>query len=120
MESRGGASMNSRDIRIAEDGVLSGTAAIDVAEVHDTFEGELIARKRPVVYLTGRFSGTIHYGAMMMEKGDIISDNVAMRDAAPARAKVQALPRPVEANAEAASNLEQLPSARGLAGDRAS
>ncbi|MEW6118884.1 MAG: polymer-forming cytoskeletal protein [Pseudomonadota bacterium] len=120
VEGRVEASMNSRDIRIAEGGVFSGTAEIDVAEVRGTFEGELTARRRLVVYATGRVNGTIRYGALMVEEGGIISGNVAMHDAAPARARVQEMPRPAEPDAEAAPNLEQLPSARGLAGGRAS
>ena len=59
VEGRVEASMNSRDIRIAEGGVFSGKAEIDVAEVRGTFEGELTARKRLVVYATGKVSGTI-------------------------------------------------------------
>lgn len=120
VEGRVEASMNSRDIRIAEGGVFSGTAEIDVAEVRGTFEGELTARKRLVVYATGRVNGTIRYGAMMVEEGGIISGNVAMHDATATRARVLEAPRPAEPHAEPAPNLEQLPSARSLAGGRAS
>ncbi len=120
VEGRVEASMNSRDIRIAEGGVFSGTAEIDVAEVRGTFEGELTARKRLVVYATGRVNGTIRYGAMMVEEGGIISGNVAMHDAGSARAGVREVPRPAEPAADTALNLEPLSSARGLAGGRAS
>lgn len=77
VEGRVEASMNSRDIRIAEGGVFSGKAEIDVAEVRGTFEGELTARKRLVVYSTGRVTGLIRYGAMMVEEGGIVSGDVA-------------------------------------------
>ncbi len=77
VEGRVEASMNSRDIRIAEGGVFSGKAEIDVAEVRGHFEGELTARKRLVIYSTGKVSGVIRYGAMMMEEGGIISGDVA-------------------------------------------
>ncbi len=77
VEGRVEASMNSRDIRIAEGGVFSGKAEIDVAEVRGAFEGELTARKRLVVYATGKVSGTIRYGAMMVEEGGTISGDVA-------------------------------------------
>ena len=77
VEGRVEASMNSRDIRIAEGGVFSGKAEIDVAEVHGHFEGELTARKRLVVYATGKVSGVIRYGAMMVEEGGSISGDVA-------------------------------------------
>lgn len=78
VEGRVEAAMNSRDIRIAEGGVFSGRADIDVAEIRGTFEGDLIARKRLVVYATGRVLGTIRYGAMMAEAGGVISGNVGL------------------------------------------
>ena len=77
VEGRVEASMNSRDIRIAEGGVFSGKAEIDVAEVWGHFEGELTARKRLVVYATGKVSGVIRYGAMMVEEGGSIAGDVA-------------------------------------------
>jgi cytoskeletal protein CcmA (bactofilin family) len=77
VEGRVEASMNSRDIRIAEGGVFSGKAEIDVAEVRGHFEGELTARKRLVIYATGRVSGVIRYGAVKIEEGGTISGDVA-------------------------------------------
>jgi len=77
VEGRVEASMNSRDIRIAEGGVFSGKAEIDVAEVRGHFEGELTARKRLVIYATGKVSGVIRYGAMMIEEGGTIAGDVA-------------------------------------------
>jgi cytoskeletal protein CcmA (bactofilin family) len=77
VEGRVEASMNSRDIRIAEGGVFSGKAEIDVAEVRGHFEGELTARKRLVIYATGKVSGVIRYGAMKIEEGGTISGDVA-------------------------------------------
>jgi len=71
------ASMNSRDIRIAEGGVFSGKAEIDVAEVRGHFEGELTARERLIIYATGRVTGTIRYGAVMIEEGGCLSGDVA-------------------------------------------
>lgn len=81
VEGRVEASMNSRDIRIAEGGVFSGKAEIDVAEIRGTFEGELTARKRLVIYATGRVSGVIHYGALMVEEGGTLYGNVAYHTA---------------------------------------
>ena len=77
VEGRVEASMNSRDIRIAEGGVFSGKAEIDVAEVHGHFEGELTARKRLVIYATGKVSGVIRYGALMVEEGGSLTGDVA-------------------------------------------
>jgi cytoskeletal protein CcmA (bactofilin family) len=77
VEGRVEASMNSRDIRIAEGGVFSGKAEIDVAEIRGQFEGELTARKRLVIHSTGKVTGVIRYGAVMIEEGGIISGDVA-------------------------------------------
>ena len=111
VEGRVEASMNSRDIRIAEGGVFSGKAEIDVAEVRGTFEGELTARKRLVVYATGKVSGTIRYGALMVEEGGTITGNMATHGA---NAGVAMLPdtsaqTPVsEAVQEKAAELEEV------------
>lgn len=94
VEGRVEASMNSRDIRIAEGGVFSGKAEIDVAEIRGTFEGELTARKRLVIYATGRVSGVIHYGALMVEEGGTLYGNVAYHAAG---ASVVKLPEPAVA-----------------------
>lgn len=76
VEGRVEASMKSRDIRIAEGGVFSGKAEIDVAEVRGDFEGDLTARKRLVIYATGKVSGVIRYGALTVEEGGSLSGEV--------------------------------------------
>jgi len=88
VEGRVEASMNSRVIRIAEGGVFSGKAEIDVAEVRGTFEGELTARKRLVIYATGKVSGTIRYGALMVEEGGTIAGNMATHSDGPSLARL--------------------------------
>ena len=88
VEGRVEASMNSRVIRIAEGGVFSGKAEIDVAEIRGTFEGELTARKRLVVYATGKVSGTIRYGALMVEEGGTIAGNMATHSDGPSLARL--------------------------------
>ena len=77
VEGRVEASMNSRDIRIAEGGVFSGKAEIDVAEIRGLFEGELTARKQLVIYATGKVTGTIRYGALTIEEGGTISGEIS-------------------------------------------
>jgi cytoskeletal protein CcmA (bactofilin family) len=98
VEGRVEASMNSRVIRIAEGGVFSGKAEIDVAEVRGTFEGELTARKRLVVYSTGRVNGTIHYGSLTVEDGGTISGNMAKFVPGPSLTKVPDTPAPAPAS----------------------
>lgn len=89
--------MNSRVIRIAEGGVFSGKAEIDVAEVFGNFEGELTARKRLVIHATGKVSGVIRYGAMMVEEGGTISGEVATLAAGPSLAKLPEVSTPAPA-----------------------
>ncbi|MDP2031656.1 MAG: polymer-forming cytoskeletal protein [Thiobacillus sp.] len=88
VEGRVEASMNSRDIRIAEGGVFAGKAEIDVAEVRGIFEGELTARKRLVIYATGKVTGVIRYGAMMIEEGGTLSGDVQRLATGPSLAKL--------------------------------
>ena len=77
VEGRVEASMDSRVIQIAENGVFSGTVSIDVAEIRGRFEGELTARKQLVIYSTGRVSGQIRYGKIRIEEGGEISGEVS-------------------------------------------
>lgn len=83
VEGRVEASMDSRVIQIAEDGVFSGTVSIDVAEIRGTFEGELTARKQLVIYSTGRVSGEIRYGKIRIEEGGEISGEISTLAKAP-------------------------------------
>jgi cytoskeletal protein CcmA (bactofilin family) len=111
VEGRVEASMNSRDIRIAEGGVFSGKAEIDVAEVRGHFEGELTARKRLVIYATGKVSGVIRYGAMMIEEGGTISGDVATLSAGSTSAKMPegaTQPAATESVQEKAGEMEEI------------
>ena len=77
VEGRVEASMDSRVVQIAENGVFSGTVSIDVAEIRGRFEGELTARKQLVIYSTGRVSGLIRYGKIRIEEGGELSGEVS-------------------------------------------
>ena len=70
------ATMDSRMIQIAQNGTFSGTAGIDVAEIHGGFSGELTVRKCLTIHATGKVSGKIHYGKMVIEEGGEISGDV--------------------------------------------
>src|SRR5262245_54403959 len=76
VEGRVEASMDSRVIQIAQQGVFSGTVGIDVAEIHGRFEGELTARKTLVIHATGKVSGKIRYGKLHIEEGGEVSGDV--------------------------------------------
>ena len=75
------ATVNSKAMEIAKPGTLKGNAQIDVAEIHGEFEGELTARTRLTVHGTGRVSGTIRYGKLIVAEGGELSGDVRRLDA---------------------------------------
>jgi cytoskeletal protein CcmA (bactofilin family) len=77
VEGRVEASMDSRVIQVAENGVFIGKVGIDIAEIRGRFEGELDARKQLVIRSTGRVSGKIRYGKITIEEGGELSGDVA-------------------------------------------
>jgi cytoskeletal protein CcmA (bactofilin family) len=78
VEGRVEATMDSRVIKIAADGSFSGKVGIDVAEVFGSFDGELTARSQLIIHATGRVSGKIRYGKILIEEGGELSGDVAM------------------------------------------
>jgi cytoskeletal protein CcmA (bactofilin family) len=70
------ATVHSKAMEIAKPGTLKGNAQIDVAEIHGEFVGELTARTRLVVHGTGRVSGTIRYGKLVIAEGGEITGDV--------------------------------------------
>lgn len=76
VEGRVEATMVSRAIQIAEQGSFKGTADIEVAEIRGSFEGELTARGRLVVHATGRVSGKVRYGRLLVQEGGEITGDV--------------------------------------------
>jgi cytoskeletal protein CcmA (bactofilin family) len=76
------ATVHSKAMQIDKPGTLKGTALIDVAEIHGDFSGELTARTRLVVHGTGRVSGSIRYGKLIVAEGGEISGDVKRLDAA--------------------------------------
>jgi cytoskeletal protein CcmA (bactofilin family) len=76
------ATVHSKVMQIDKPGTLKGTALIDVAEIHGDFSGELTARARLVVHGSGRVSGTIRYGKLIVAEGGELSGDVKRLDAA--------------------------------------
>lgn len=76
VEGRVEATLDSRLLRIAEQGSFSGKVGIDVAEIHGHFEGELVARKQLLIHATGRVSGNIRYGSILIDEGGQVSGDV--------------------------------------------
>ena len=69
VEGRVEATMDSRVIRIAENGSFSGKVSIDIAEIHGCFEGELTARSQLIIHATGKVTGKIRYGKLVIDEG---------------------------------------------------
>ena len=69
VEGRVEATMDSRVIRIAENGSFAGKVSIDIAEIHGCFEGELTARSQLIIHATGRVQGKIRYGKLVIDEG---------------------------------------------------
>jgi cytoskeletal protein CcmA (bactofilin family) len=76
VEGRVEAMMDSRVIQIAEQGSFTGKVSIDIAEIHGTFEGELTARQQLIVHATGRVSGKIRYGKLVIDEGGELCGDV--------------------------------------------
>ena len=80
------ATINSKVMEISKPGTLTGTAMIDVAEIHGEFSGELTARTKLVVHGTGRVTGTVRYGKLVVAEGGTLDGELKQIDAAsPAR-----------------------------------
>jgi cytoskeletal protein CcmA (bactofilin family) len=74
------ATVHSKAMQIDKPGTLKGTALIEVAEVHGDFSGELTASTRLVVHGTGRVSGKIRYGKLIVAEGGELSGDVKRID----------------------------------------
>lgn len=85
VEGRVEATMDSRVIQIAESGAFKGSAEIDIAEIRGEFDGELTVRQKLVIYATGKVSGTIRYGKLVIEEGGQLSGDVQVGAAGAAR-----------------------------------
>src|SRR5256885_6339225 len=68
--------MDSRVIQIAEQGAFHGTAEIDIAEIHGVFDGTLTVREKLVIYGTGKVSGKIRYGKVVIEEGGELTGQI--------------------------------------------
>ena len=88
VEGRIEATLDSRVLEITEHGVFQGTIAVDNAEVHGRFEGELTVRKQLIIHATGRVSGKIRYAKIKVEEGAELTGDMQMLDKAQASAAV--------------------------------
>ena len=97
------ATMDSRLMEIAEQGAFKGSAEIDLAEIHGQFDGDLTVRQKLVIYATGRVSGKIRYGTLVVEQGGQLSGDIQFGTAHPA--KHSSTDKPLLAVANKGSNM---------------
>ena len=85
------ATMDSRVMQIAEQGAFKGSAEIDIAEIRGLFDGNLTVREKLVIHATGKVTGKIRYGKIIVEEGGQLSGEISFGAAAPgSAAKLQA------------------------------
>ena len=72
------ATMDSRVIQIAESGAFKGSVSIDIAEIRGQFDGNLTAREKLVIHATGKVTGKIRYGKVVIEEGGQLSGEVSV------------------------------------------
>jgi len=70
------ATMDSRVIQIAQQGAFKGSAEIDIAEIRGTFDGNLTVRQKLVIHATGKVTGKIRYGKVVIEEGGQLSGDI--------------------------------------------
>ncbi len=84
------ATMDSRVIQISERGSFKGSAEIDIAEIRGSFDGTLTVRQKLVIYATGKVTGRVRYGKVVIEEGGQLSGEIeygATSASAPAPAR---------------------------------
>lgn len=81
------ATMDSRMMQIAEQGAFKGSAEVDLAEIRGAFDGDLVVREKLVIYATGKVSGKIRYGKVVIEEGGQISGEISFGAASAKGAK---------------------------------
>lgn len=87
------ATMDSRLMQITAAGAFKGSAEIDIAEIHGAFDGDLTVRDKLVIYATGRVTGKVRYGKLVIEEGGQLSGEIAFGTAktAPVKTSLQAI-----------------------------
>src|SRR4051794_21266774 len=70
------ATMDSCVMQIAERGEFKISAEIDIAEIHGVFEGNLTVRQKLVIHSTGKVTGRVRYGKIVIEEGGQLSGEI--------------------------------------------
>ena len=88
--------LDSRWFHHAHTGAFRGSADIDIAEIRGEFNGTLTVRDKLVIFGTGRVSGKIRYGKLVVEEGGQLSGEIAVGVGTSASARPAAAARSVE------------------------
>ncbi|CAN5683043.1 hypothetical protein BH10PSE18_BH10PSE18_16380 [soil metagenome] len=86
------ATMDSRVIQISEQGAFKGSADIDIAEIRGMFDGNLTVRDKLVIHSTGKVTGKIRYGKIVIEEGGQLSGEISFGASPASAAKATSLP----------------------------
>ena len=78
VEGRVEATISSRVIQISDRGAFVGNADFDMAEIRGEFDGDLTVRQKLVVHSTGRVSGKVRYGKLVIEEGCQLTGDVQL------------------------------------------
>jgi cytoskeletal protein CcmA (bactofilin family) len=70
------ATMDSRVIQISERGAFKGSAEIDIAEIRGVFDGNLTVRQKLTIFATGKVTGRVRYGKIVIEEGGQLSGEI--------------------------------------------
>jgi cytoskeletal protein CcmA (bactofilin family) len=70
------ATIDGRMMQIAQHGSFTGTAGIDFAEIHGGCSGDLTVRKCLTIHGTGRVTGKIRYGTLVIEEGGELDGDI--------------------------------------------
>lgn len=79
------ATMDSRVIQISERGAFKGSAEIDIAEIRGLFDGNLTVRQKLVIYSTGKVTGRVRYGKVVIEEGGQLSGEIEFGTSGPSQ-----------------------------------
>ncbi|MES2533220.1 MAG: polymer-forming cytoskeletal protein [Pseudomonadota bacterium] len=86
------ATMDSRVIQISEQGAFKGSADIDIAEIRGMFDGNLTVRDKLVIHSTGKVTGKIRYGKIVIEEGGQLSGEISFGTSPASATKPTPLP----------------------------
>lgn len=70
-----------KDIQIAEGGLFSGSASVEIAEIRGRFEGELTVSERLSVRSGGKIAAKVRYHQVEVECGGEISGDIQAQSA---------------------------------------